>query len=260
MKTRFNRHFCIHTNLIKCLLFVIAMYLFNASQAQDGGSSFYLAIGNKGVSLDETNIEFSFVDNSPSMDNLSTDVDLEAFSNPFTVNIGFLSPLSDAFVFKSQLDGFTENNFFGVSLELGVGYVLFGNDRVTLTGDIFLGYTYTSLKLGKINNNALFIQINDREFFDPSLNVRLVDGVFTYHPNLTGIINVAGPISVIGQIGYVGVFVDDKPEIRFAGLTAAENVSIDDENATLTVNGTTTQDSLIDFGGITFNVGIAYTF
>ncbi|MEQ9422975.1 MAG: OmpA family protein [Cyclobacteriaceae bacterium] len=151
-----------------------------------GLNGFYFTAGYGLWSLSGNNIDFAFVDDSPSMDNIVSQVELN--SGSVVLEGGLEWRLNKSVDFGLGLQGFL-GKIGGLGLVPSLEYRVVDRNNFAIRpgASLFLGQA--TVKMGKIENNDVFIQINDQQYFGESISVKLRKGFYSFQPHITFDIN-----------------------------------------------------------------------
>ena len=160
---------------IKIIVTVIASLFFLANlSAQDFPNKYrsvHLAFGPRTLDTNPGTISTSFVDNSPSMDNLNSTIEVLDKYNRLGFNLGInfgkYRGLSHSFNFDISLGEHMGGLFYyslGYSIPIEVGENVF-----MIRPNINLGFGNYGFDVGDLENNAAYIQIGEKQYFSSCL-------------------------------------------------------------------------------------------
>lgn len=214
------------------------------------------------------NLNFSYVDESPSRDNLQTSKNWNE-----SAQLGFFELLLGVGNYKTfhvelgggygengdfrRFDfvfGIGGNKTFGPKNRLGIRYVLpmrYGNVRQYV---------------GKIQNNASYIQVNEKQFYSPEVKVFLKTNPFIINPRVDICLRLTNWLSIEMGGGYqVNVFTTGT-RVRFDGKDGTgeeasditETEKLNASNLKLRYNGSGLSKLPMKLNGFFFNAGLFF--
>ncbi len=251
----------------KLLLLSLLLITIFQLQAQDEVPwkyrALYLGGGPRTLAAEEGSIEFSFVDDSPSMDNLQSSTPVEDNYNSIGIQFGFMWGRYNGMSYDLNLD-FSKNTIF----ELSVGYTMTmakGYNTFSIRPSINGGLGAYGFDLGDLENNGLFIQIGEKQFFGDFLNTRLNSSVATWGPRLDFFTNIGEHLGIILKVNY-DIASSGNLDINFSDPSSGEDqvtfspISLkeDTTNPDVRFNGEKLTSLPFDTGGLRISIGVAY--
>ena len=220
-----------------------------------------LGFGTRGLSTTPGTIVTSLIDDSPSMDSFSGTKEIDDFKGRLGMQVGYhfgkYRGMSHSFFFDGA---FGEIGTFYFGYSIGWNFPIKLKYRYLHLRAAVAGYVgNTRIKLGSINNNASYIQIGEKQFFDDEVKVKLESDNFLWKPHLEILYPFNDNFNFFGNIGYeMGgqSNVDMRFESKDGEITAEK--AIDGDNPFVSFNGDKLEELPFDLGGLRFNVGIAY--
>lgn len=223
------------------------------SQVKGKLDAFYLYGGYRRFNLKGEQIDFSFIDDSPSMDNVTNSIEL---------NNGAIL-LGGGFEWKYQyfdlmvgVHGFL-GKVRGVGFVPGVGYRILEKPKYILRPGAFLSIGRATVKLGDIENNDLFIQINEQQYFGESVSVKLRKSITTFQPHLAlDLIERKARI----LIGYNLTLASGSERLLFSGDVDGEDVEeekkLEGSGSVFLVDGQSQNMLPVGFDGLFFHISM----
>lgn len=185
-------------------------------------------MGNAGIApltVKETNIDFAYVDESPSKDNLQTLINLEKASFGGVGQIGFEWETDKRWLTHAQFQ-------FGRSSQAGLsGFVFgigksFGKRGQFITGvDLTLGSAY--VKLGELVQNSKFIQVNGTRFDSKTVPIKFRNYFAALTPQIAYNVTLSDNLTLRFTGGY-SYSLHTKSVLQFKGRDA-ENKKVKDK-------------------------------
>lgn len=226
------------------------------ASVNNGWGKFLIGAVVEPLTISSSNINFVYIDESPSRDNLLAEIDLKSGTQSYGLVIGmeFSNPSGFTWSFDGTFSTDGDNNLSGANL--GFGY------RIR-TGKLFLipmvkgGIGNGNFKLGEIKNNDAFIQVNDTEFFSEEVVVKLRDQYAYVAPELNLFIPIKDKWGIQLSGSYKYAF-NRGERLSFRGYldinnddSAKEFEDISASNVFLSVDGqrVVEQANLMEFGG-----------
>lgn len=252
-------------------IFIFLLPIFSYTQSNyshlDKWRAVTLAFGARGFASDPGTIETNFVDDSPSMDSFSSIEEIDDFQNRWGGLLSFTFGRMHGISHKVIIDyvwGNSESAHFGYGIaythpiEVGSGTMLI---RAGVTGMI----GNQRISLGRIQNNAAFIQINQTQFFERELRVKLNADTYILRPQAEVFFPVSDNIRIFANLGYdIGGQTSEVPTLWFEPVnTLAENSADSAEKdlgptATVTYNDENITQLPYDVKGLRFSIGAAF--
>lgn len=224
-----------------------------------------LGIGTRGIASDPGTIVTNFVDDSPSMDSFSATEEIDDYQArvgvQFEFKFGRYEGLSHGIMFDLAF-GNTEGVALGYSLGWNVPLEVgskFLHVRPNVTGLI----GNTRILLGRIQNNAGFIQINQTQFFDSQLNVKLNSSSALVRLGVDFMYPLTDRIHLYANVGYDFGSQVGEPDLMFESLATVDeqqsaNKPLDTDNPNVTYNGEKVTELPFSLTGLRLTVGAAY--
>ncbi len=259
---------------MKYVIFYGLFVLFSINViAQDSGTHVYLD-NNTGWSLtvglnlqplnvDESSVDFRYVDESPSMDNIQSYFSLNSRKRSFGLNLGVEADLSNRLLAGLSLDlvRSSEASLFGV--DLGIGYPM-GKNNFFFIPRAALTLGTGSVKLGDINNNDVYIQVNDTKFYSQTVATRYKRGFLGGKFGAGIAVGVTPNVDLTLNAGYK-LAIATSENLTFTGKdqedqSQTELEPLSQNNIYLNINGVQSDINALSFMGIYGNVGVAIHF
>lgn len=248
-------------------LFAVACHAQQTSgevSLSNGWGKFYIGATVEPLSISSTNIQFTYIDESPTVDPLVANVDLNSGKIAYGLNLGmeFSYPSGITWSFDGTFTTNAGNNLSGANL--GLGY------RIKLSGRFFLvpvanvGIGNGNFKLGDIQNISTYIQVNETQFYSKEVQVKLRDQYGYVAPGLNLFVPVNDKWGI--QLGGSYKYAFNRGEkISFKGYLDAEESERAKDKETLSENNVffyvdgeriRSEAKLIDFGGLKGQVSL----
>jgi len=216
---------------MKKLIFTLAMLLYfssliwaqtsfssnTAHTTRIGGLRLIIGLQNESLSMVDGYVNGWIVDDSPSQDWLEVGAQLESTKRATGLHLGL------QFDYPNQLSWNADISFSGnqegrvFTGNLGAGYRLEG-DRIQVIPMARVGLGNGNFKLGQLFNEASYIQIDDTQFYDDQISVRLKDLYAYVAPELNVFYALNDHMGIQLTAGYK--FTGNRPsQIQFSGYT-----------------------------------------
>ncbi len=221
-------------------------------------------IANAGIaplSIKQSNIDFAYVDESPSRDNLQSIITLDKKQFAGVGQIGFEWETNTHWLTHVQYQfGIASGAGFS-GLLIGVGKTFGRKSQWVTSLDLTLGSAY--VKLGELVQNSVYIQVNGTRFDSKTVPIRFRNYYAAFTPQIgyNFFLNENMTLRLTG--GYSYSF-HTKSILKFTGRNA-ENKSVSDsekltsENVSFKLDGTRVSDArLFDVRGAYVTVGFLY--
>ena len=222
----------------------------------------FLTGGRAPYLVTDHHIDFAYVDESPSRDNLQSSIDIEAQKQSTTLGVGLEYHSPKRFFVKAGFSG-AIGQVRSSFLDIGMGYDLFGNEKVALRGGASMSFGAARIALGDVENNDLYIQVNTTKFYSESVSVDLSPRISLLRPEIT-FVTKKGRTRFMALLGYNLPTEEKKAVLYFDGkdendkqVSASE--SLNANNVYLEMDGKKIKDSFIKQGGLVLNVGLLFT-
>lgn len=175
------------------------------------------AMVNAGVmplTVKQAAIDFAYVDNSPSRDNLRSKIDLKQAGLAPGGQLGFDFSTDNFLLIRTQYQ-FARSSQAGFSGFLaGVGKGFGKEGRFSANLDVTFGSAF--LRLGNLIQNDLYIQVNESRFYSEKVSIKFRNYFAALTPQIAYDFGVAPGMSVRLAAGYSYSF-DTKSSIIFKG-------------------------------------------
>jgi len=252
--------------LLFCFIAIVAFFI-NESSAQSYPTkhrSIALGFGPRSLDTDPGMISSMFVDNSPSMDNFSSIVEVEDEYNRLgfnlAINFGRYKGLSHSFAFDVSLGEHKGGLFYyslGYSIPLEVG-----SNILIIRPNANIGFGNFGFNVGEIENNAAYIQIGEKQYFSSSLDLLLESQTTIYGPALDLRYIIGGQFEVFGNVALDIASSNNRPSLVFIAPSSSEegqsSVDIDGTNPLVTYNGSPITSLPYDASGLRVTIGVGY--
>lgn len=258
-------------NLILITGLILFTFLSAKAQENTGENSFrrgfdmWLNIGTgpRLLDTDPGMITTYYVDDSPSRDNFRTVVDVKDQYNRASLSIqgGYAHPFNLSHsVIIDLIFGKARTSLFGYSLGYNQKFKI-GKDRKIIVRPALAALLGgVDFKLGKIQNNASFIQIGNDRYFDDELNVTLVQNAFVLAPQLDIFYIFPNEIGLNLNIAYDFNFERGSPKLAFSRKSSDRNddsrednnshVNLGSNNVSIDYNGNEIKKLPYKYGGL----------
>lgn len=237
------------------------------SEFRSGYHSVTLGFGPRTLDTTPGTILTSYVDDSPSMDNLSTTT--EVFDKYSTVGIniayqyGKYKGLSHSLAIEGSLG---KNEGYLIYYSLGYSFYTDIGSRFLIAQPSFnIGYGENGFDVGDIENNAAYIQIRDDQYFSSSLNLNLHANIVIFGPAVDLQYLVAGNFKIFANVAYDIASNNFNPKLVFKTPNTNSrdekrqtSVEIDGDNPLVTYNGERLTTLPYKATGIRATFGVGY--
>ena len=141
----------------------------------------YLKLGYRRWNVFADEVYFHFIDDSPSQDNIENTIKLN--KGGVTIDLGLEWNLrKNDFIFGYKGYG---GKVHGGMVNFGYAFRIIDADKWMLRAGASFDWAWANINLGRIENNGLYIQINQQQFYDESISVRLKKNYTMFSPKLT---------------------------------------------------------------------------
>lgn len=217
----------------QCFLFLISFLFFsevvpaqnaNSSLSTDAApktqSRFYFGLQSETFILSEGKLQGWILDDSPSQDWLMLNLDLAATERARGFHLGLEYSYPSNFVWNTDLAFSFNSEGRMFSGNLGLGYEL-NKEKFQVIPMLRMGLGNGNFKLGDIQNEDLYIQINDTQFYGSEVEARLKDLYAYVAPEINLAYTLNEKVSLRFSAGYK-LANNRKPVIEFSGITDVE--------------------------------------
>lgn len=246
------------------LTFLLGLVTLEAQTPSDALEEFklgaYLQLGMQQSTVPASDVYFGYVDESPSRDNIQRNFAIRKSSMGVAFRLGAYVDWKKA-RFLLGYDGV----FSSVSVngfEFGMGYKLLDKEKFKLVPMLTMLAGQSSIKLGDIDNNDVYIQVNDVKFYSETALVRLKSNFFTFRPGVQLAVPLTHKISITGGLNYNLVLSNGKQtSLNFSGEDESGQSVNEDEvitanNVDLWINGSQQVGPLARPRGLGLVVGV----
>lgn len=207
------------------------------------------------------NINFAYVDESPSRDNLRNTIDLTEAQFAPGGQIGFEFSTDKFFMLRTQyhLAKSNQAGFSGFLVGIGKGFGKRGRFATNL--DLTLGSAY--LKLGQLVQNDVYIQVNSSTFYSKTVDIKFRNYFAALTPHISYDLGIGKGMNLRLAAGYSYSF-NTKSRLIFKGKDANEkrekaSEELSASNVNFRVGGVRqTEVNLFRFEGLYATVGFLY--
>ena len=143
----------------------------------------FVGLGYRPLSYNNHSLAFRYTDESPSRDRISSTFFIPSNSSVLTVHGGLEQYFPSGWMLK--LNGeFYLNSIGGGGVELGGGHIFEPISGLIVMPSVGLGINWVKVPLGQISQNAQYIQVNETQFYSPTVSVGLSSPSLTLRPEL----------------------------------------------------------------------------
>lgn len=245
-------------------------------QAQQVKTSLYLqkyrsitlGFGPRFLDTNPGTITTTFVDDSPSMDSFVSDFDVQDGYTQFGINFGYKFGRYRGLSHDLLFDVTTSKSYtIKVAYSIGWNFLFdLGNKNLVIRPGLQGFFSNTSFQLGQIENNAAYIQIGERQYFEDELNVELraesgsvaprLDITYVFAERFDAYIKAAYDISSNNTNPRIAFEVPDGD--RTADSPPDSSLMIDGDNPLVTYNGEKLEVLPYNPGGLRLTVGVSF--
>ncbi|WP_367390099.1 hypothetical protein [Lewinella sp. LCG006] len=230
--------------------------------------SIFLGFGPRYLNTDPGTIETTFMDDSPSMDTFNSTFEVKDGYAQFAMNIGY-----KAGRYRGTSHDYLLDVTFGKNYTAKFAYSWGWNFLTKLKGKDFVirpaiqGILGGSgFRIGKIQNNASYIQINEKKYYEEELNIHLQGSSLTFAPRIDFTYIFANRWDFFLKAAYDVPAGNSNPMLQFSvpdkistdDTPTDSFVSIDNENLTITYNGEPLVSLPYTTGGLRVTFGVSY--
>lgn len=238
----------------------------NLPSLSNGWTKFYIGATVEPLSISSTNIQFTYIDESPTVDPLVATVELSSGQIAYGLNIGIEYSYNSGITWN--FDGtFTTNSGNNLSgANLGLGYRFNLSERLFVTPMVKIGLGNGNFKLGDIQNISSYIQVNDTQFYSEEVKVKLRDQYGYVAPGLQLFLPIGDKWGIQASGSYKYGF-NRGEKISFKGYgdtemsesaKAKEDISADNVFFYLDGERIRNEAQLIDFGGFKGEISLVF--
>ena len=140
----------------------------------------FINLGVVPLNVKEASINFAYVDESPSKDNMQSIIQLQKRFIGYGGQIGAEGEIDSTIIWRGYYQFAMNSEGATNALGFGIGKVLGKKKNKRIGADLQFGSAY--VKLGDVYQNDLFIQVNDTRFYSNSVSVRYRNYFAAIHP------------------------------------------------------------------------------
>jgi len=243
-------------------LFFIVFLLLSVSNiiAQNFGIS--LNAGFTPTTTVPGTINFYYVDESPSQDNLQSEVIIDDNKRGFTLSATADYKMASNIYLRLGVEGLF-GKVRGIELNLGGGYEVYNNEKFFIRPLLMFSTGDAGIKLGDIYQNDVYIEVNGTKFYSESVSVKLRRSHLLVHPEMEFGFIANEAIEIFANVGYQfpinikGSFlVFDGKNQSNENTTAKESIKAN--NVGLYLNNEQITSNYIGVTGLAFRVGFKF--
>lgn len=214
------------------------------------------------LTVNPTRINFAYVDESPSRDNLQSVIDLERSSLAGVGQIGLEVETDRGLLLRTQFQLGIGSQAGASSFLIGAGKAFGkGKARFVPSLDLTLGRAY--LKLGDLEQNDVYIRVNGRDFYSQRVGIQFRNYFAAFTPQVALDFALSENLGLRLTGGYAYGF-HTRSDLRFKGknsendaLKAFEKLTA--ENVSFRLDGVRQTDAkLFKVQGLYATVGLSY--
>jgi len=231
----------------------------------NGWGKFYIGAVIEPLGIGSSDITFAYRDESPSGDNLIADIDLASSNQAYGLVVGmeFSSPSGFTWSLDGTFSTSNKNNLSGANLGLGWRFRV---GKPFIQTMLKSGIGNGNFKLGNIQNNDEFIEVNDTQFYSDEVTVQLRHQYAYLAPELSVFVPVKDTWGLQFSGSYKFAF-NRGERISFRGhedveetITAKANEELSEQNVFLLVDNIriTDEANLMEFGGFKAQITLVF--
>ncbi len=238
--------------------------------AQSKYTDFGLTFGTRNIKGESGSVFLSYIDESPDPDfHYATTELLEEYNRlggSIYLNFGKKNKFNHGFIFDFGFDDVITSYSLGYSISKNIPIKL--NERellVRLGSSFFIGTT--SIRMGDMQNQTVYIQVNDTKFFDDEISVTITSRNIIARPHLELSYPITDQLYLVGNWGYDFGKTISTPWIGFRGITYDEDNNEDWVRAQEKLNAPNVLATLdenqfkkipVNLNGLRFGIGVSY--
>ena len=236
-----------------------------APMLQMTGFAIFLEGGVKPLRTDQSTLYFHYVDESPSRDNITEVFDMPSSMYSASLRLGAEYEFPTPFFVKLQLEGYLAK-ISGFSIDGGIGYAIKNKKKTfSVRPQLLVSSGLTTLKLGDIYQNDLYIEVNGTQFYSNSVATSLRSRYLLLIPQLECATRVSDNLELRFSAELPLPISKGDPYVYFSGADRSNNQvdateSITAPNMDLYLNSNQLRSQNINFTFPGFHVGLAYKF
>jgi len=239
----------------------------NNLKSQLARAAFYVKFGTRYMNVDAADVDFYYRDESPMPEDISSELSIEDSNIAFDFALGLELEDLSGWIYSTDIEFFF-GEVDGLHWNLGAGRVIKKNEKFQLNLLGHLGFGSGRLRLGDLQNRSTYIQVNDTQFYDNALTVKLRNNFVSFRPQVTMVLPTSAGLFGLNPdefritLGYNQVIArsnritfngtDENDEIR----TAKEKLS--EDNVSFRVNDRNTDDLPFSYNGPFFSIGLGF--
>jgi hypothetical protein len=229
----------------------------------------FFGIGPRYLNNDAGTIVTSYVDDSPSMDNFSTTLEVkEGYLQP-ALNFGYKGGNYRGPSHDYMMDVSLNTKRYAVKVAYSWGWnflTKFKNSDLVIRPSIQGVIGNSVFNLGELRNNALYIQVEDTQYYERELNVELRAESVTVAPRIDFTYVFADRWDVYLRAAYDIPTGDINPRLvisvpealRTENSPGDSSLDIDGDNPTVTYQGRTLTNFPYTTGGLRVTFGVSF--
>jgi hypothetical protein len=220
--------------------------------------------GIKPIEYKGSSIQLYYRDESPDPDDFYTDINLNT-KLIYNLGVNFNNYSKSSKIYYDLTANGYLGNYLGLEIGASVGYPLFLNKskKLSILPSIMGGGGWYDKNLGTLQNNTVYIEVNDTKFKD-NTNVDLsLSGFYGFvRPSITFIISLNNKVQLRMSGSYLLNF-DINPSVKFSGedesgnqVTAKEDITA--TNLAFYIDNKRTNDSPFKLMGPEVRFGVNF--
>jgi len=252
----------------------LAMFIFcqlGVAQSDDSNDpkkyrSVTLGFGPRTLNTTPGTIFTSFIDDSPSMDNLSTSTIVKDKYNRIgfflAFNFGKFKGLSHSVAFDISLGDHQGGIFYyslGYSIPMDVG-----EHQLIIRPALNAGFGNYGFDVGEIQNNDQYIQIGEKKYYDSELELHLKSQTAVFGPAVDLHFIVRDQFKIFANVAYDIASANSNPNLNFTPPSGSDNdnsssLGIAGDNPLVTYNDEKITALPYEASGMRITLGVGYT-
>jgi len=254
---------------LSALIIVTIFCQIGVTQSSFSGKYHSVTLGFGPRILDTTpgTILATYVDDSPSMDNLSTTTEVLDKYSTVGINIAYHFAQFNGLSHSLSLDGSLGKND-GYLLYYSLGYSFskeIGSRFLVARPSLNIGFGVNGFDVGEIENNASYIQIGNDQYYSSTLDLNLHANIFIGGPSVDLQYMVGEQFMIFANVAYDIATTNSNPKLVFKTPNTNSrddsrqtSVDIDGTNPLVTYNGEKITTLPYEATGIRATFGVGY--
>ncbi len=227
-------------------------------------STIYIGMGLRPFKFNQQDVQFSYTDESPSKDYIYNEFRIKERSRALTLHGGFEYKYPSNWLWRINGEVYF-GRARGGGGEFAIGYHVEAMPGLSIRPALGLGFSQSTVTLGDIEQNALYIQVNDTKFYSESVRVSVSTPSLSLRPEVVISKELSNDFDLRLGMGYhiniarLGTYLQFSGDDEI-GNSVSDSKQLDEINGYLAVNYDQLEKSFARSSGFFVNLCLGFKF